>query len=221
MKAIFALALAFVVPGHADADCALIGLVPKVLSAPDVVLADDGGIVVGAIAEDRAPLDRGDVAVQKAWRYVLPRGAFEPGIEALAPGLAVYKTGAVVLDLRNGKGETLARATRGGKRDKLAAPAIKSIRYDAPISRRQVVKVEVTLDGQVPAGAIALVLADAKGQPRSWTKAEGTVLTPYYQRDCLTLPNGTVPSKKGERVTLFWVDASGRKSAFTKPMTIK
>ncbi|MBA3499454.1 MAG: hypothetical protein H0T65_03720, partial [Deltaproteobacteria bacterium] len=54
-----------------------------------------------------------------------------------------------------------------------------------------------------------------------WGPTAGSVFYPYLQRDCLTLPNGTVPSKKGDKVTLFWVDAHGRKSAFTKPMTIK
>lgn len=213
--------LALLLPAAADADCALIGLTPKVLSAPDVAIADGGGIVVGAVSEDRAPLDNGDIAVQTDWKFVVPKGTITPAIESLAPGLAVYKTTADTVELQNATGEALAKATRAAKRDKLAAPKIKEIRYDAPISRRSVVKVEVTLDGTAPPGAIALVLADAKGKARSWTKAEGTVLTPYYQRDCLALPNGTQPSKKGDRVTLFWVDASGRKSAFTKPMTIK
>lgn len=208
-------------PAVADADCAMIGLVPKVLSAADVALVADGGIVVGAVPEDRAPLESGDIAMQTDWKFVVPKGTITPAIESLAPGLAVYKTSADTVELVNGKGESLAKATRGAKTDKLAAPKVKAIRYDAPISRRSVVKIEVTLDGTVPPGAIALVLADAKGKARSWTKAEGTVLTPYYQRDCLTLPNGTEPSKKGDRVTLFWVDESGRKSAFTKPMTIK
>jgi hypothetical protein len=213
--------VALLAPAAADADCAMIGLVPKVLSAPDIALVEGGGIVVGAVSEDRAPLDSGDIAVQTDWRFVVPKGTIAPAIESLAPGLAVYKTSADTVELKNGKGESLAKATRGAKRDKLPAPMVKGIRYDAPISRRSVVKVEVTLDGAAPPGAIALVLADAKGKSRSWTKAEGTVLTPYYQRDCLALPNGTEPSKKGDRVTLFWVDESGRKSAFTKPMTIK
>ena len=215
--------VALAVPTQAAADCALLGLVPKVLSAPDVALAADGGIVVGAVSEDRGPVDDGDAAVQPAWTFVVPMGTITPAIESLAPGLAVYKTSADAFELRSGDGATLAKATRsdGDKRPKLAVPKVTSIKYDAPMSRRSIVRVEVKVEGGAPPGAIALVLADAKGKARSWGPATGGMFYPYLQRDCLTLPNGTVPSRKGERVTLFWVDASGRKSAFTKPMTIQ
>ncbi|MDQ3339227.1 MAG: hypothetical protein M4D80_29035 [Myxococcota bacterium] len=214
--------LVLLIPAQASADCALMGLVPKVLTADAAVLAPGGGIVVGAVSEDRGSLESGDIAIQKAWTFVVPKGTITPAIESLAPGLAVYKTSADAFELKNEKGDVLATATRTDtKRDKLAAPKVKTLKYDAPMSRRSIVRVEVTVDGGAPAGAIALVLADAKGTPKSWGPTAGSVFYPYLQRDCLTLPNGTVPSKKGDKVTLFWVDAHGRKSAFTKPMTIK
>jgi hypothetical protein len=221
MKTLLVLS-ALLVPAHAAADCALMGLAPKVLSAPDVALAADGGIVVGAVSEDRGALEDGDVAIQRAWTFVVPKGTITPAIESLAPGLAVYKTSANAFELRGDNDEVLAKATRSdARRDKLAAPKVKSIRYDAPMSRRSIVRIEVTVDGGAPAGAIALVLADAKGKAKSWGPATGAVFYPYLQRDCMVLPNGTVPSKKGDKVTLFWVDEHGRKSAFTKPLTIK
>ena len=212
--------LAVLVPIRANADCALMGLVPKVLTKAET-LAPDGGIVVGAVSQDRGPMENGDIAVQTAWKFVVPKGTITPTIESFAPGLAVYKTSADAFELQDDAGTSLAKATHGDKRDKLAAPKVKSIKYDAPISRRSVQRVEVTLDGAVPAGVIALVLADAKGKPKSWGLAEGSVFYPYMHRDCLTLPNGTVPSGKGDKVTLFWVDEHGRKSAFTKPVVIK
>jgi hypothetical protein len=214
--------LLFLIPSPAAADCGLIGLVPKVLTASDAKLAPDGGIVVGAVSHDRGPMDDGDVAIQKAWTFAVPRGTITPAIESLAPGLAVYKTSADAFELKNVEGEVLAAATRtDGKRDKLAAPKVKTIKYDAPFSKRNIQRIEVIVDGGAPAGVIALVLADAKGTPKSWGPAVGSVFYPYSHRECVTLPNGTVPSKKGDKVTLFWVDADGRKSAFTKPMTIK
>jgi len=217
-----ALLALLLVPAQAAADCALMGLVPKVLSAPEAVLAADGGIVVGAVSEDRGPLQSGDIAVQPAWRFVVPKGTITPAIESLAPGLAVYRASTDTLVLENDQAETLAKATRtADKRPKLAAPKVKTIKYDAPISRRSIQRVEVKLDGAAPAGVIALVLADAKGKPKSWGPAAGTVFYPYLQRDCFVLPNGTVPSKKGDKVTLFWVDEHGRKSGLTKPLTIK
>ncbi len=216
------LALLVLVPTTAGADCAMTGLVAKVLTQPDAVLAADGGIVVGAATEMRAPLDDGDVAVHADWQFVVPKGTITPQIESLAPGLAVYRASVDTLELKTATGDALVKATRSGdKREKLAAPKIKSIKYDAPVSRRSIQRVEVTLDGAAPTGAIALVLADAKGKAKSWGPVAGAVLYPYLQRDCLALPNGTLPSAKGDKVTLFWVDESGRKSAATKPVVIK
>lgn len=221
MKALVLISL-LALPVDAAADCALLGLVPKVLTAPDAVLAQDGGVVVGAVSEDRGSLENGDLAVQPAWKFVVPRGTITPTIDSLAPGLAVYRASYDTLELHDDKGDVLAKHDKiSDKRDKLPAPKVKTIKYDAPMSRRSIVRIEVTLDGAPPAGVIALVLANAKGAPKSWGPATGTVFYPYLQRDCLVLPNGTKPSKKGDSVTLFWVDGSGRKSAFTKPMTIK
>lgn len=217
-----ALLLVLLVPAAADADCAMMGLQPKILTTPDAVLAADGGIVVGAEAVVQGgSLADGDVAVQPAWRFVVPKGTLAPQIDVLAPGLAVYRASYELLELVDGDGKALAKAKRSMKRDKLPAPKVKSIKWDAPMSRRQIQRVEVTLDGPPPAGAIALVLADAKGKSKSWGTVAGTVFYPYLSRDCLTLPNGTVPSKKGDKVTLVWIDDSGRKSAFTKPLVIK
>jgi hypothetical protein len=209
------------VPAQAAADCALLGLAPKVLTAPDAKLSVDGGIVVGAVSVDRGALENGDAAVQANWKFVGPR-PMPPTIDVLAPGLAVYRSAYVQLELQNESGDTVAKAARSNATpDLLAAPKIKTLRFDAPMSRRSIQRVEVTLDGAAPAGVIALVLADTQGTPKSWGPAVGSVLYPYLQRDCLVLPNGTVPSKKGDKVTLFWIDEHGRKSAPTKPLAIK
>jgi hypothetical protein len=213
--------LALLLPLDARADCAMLGLVPKVLTKPDATLAPDGGVVVGAVSQDRGPLDSGDIAMQPRWTFVVPMGTITPAIESLAPGLAVYKTSADNVELRDETGAVLAKATHGAAVDKLAAPKVKSIKYDAPMSKRSIQRIEVMLDGAAPPGVIALVLADAKGTAKSWGPVAGSVFYPYLRRDCLALPNGTVPSGKGDKVTLFWVDEHGRKSAFTKPMMIK
>lgn len=219
----FVVCLLALVPTYADADCAMMGLAPKVLTQPDTVLAPDGGIVVAAVSVERGSLEDGDHAVQSKWKLVAPKAAIVPTIDKLAPGLAVYSSkNADAFELHDDNNTALVKATRSTiARGKLDAPKVKTIKYDAPLSRRMVKRIEVVLDGPKPPGVIALVLADAKGKPKSWGLAEGAVFYPYLQRDCLTLPNGTQPSAKGDKVTLFWVDESGRKSAFTKPMTIK
>jgi len=80
----------------------------------------------------------------------------------------------------------------------------------------------VTLDGPPPAGVVALVLADAKGKPRSFglVADAATEIQVYAHGRCGVVPNGTVESSIGDKVTLFWVDASGRKSPASKAMTI-
>jgi len=222
MRHLVLAALVTLAPVTAHADCALTGLVPKVLSRPDVVLAPDGGLVVGAVSEDRGSLDPGDVAIQNQWRFAGTKQAIEPTITTLAPGLAVYRADLDALELQDDHGGSLAKATRGtAKRTRLAAPRLASLIYEAPLSRRSIQRVAVTLDGEAPSGAIALVLADAKGKPRSWGPVAGTVLYPYQHRDCLTLPNGTASSAKGDRVTLFWIDEHGRASARTRVQIIK
>ena len=60
----------------------------------------------------------------------------------------------------------------------------------------------------------------ARGVPKSWTIATGTTLTPFSSPDCVALPNGTLPSKAGDQVTLFWLGADGRVSPATKPVAI-
>jgi hypothetical protein len=222
MKAVWLLLLA-IAPTRAAANCPLVGLFPKVLTKPNTALASDGGVVVAAMPQNHGPLDSGDAAVQPSWRFVVPMGTITPAIDSLAPGLAVYRTSADAFELKDGQGAALVKVTRSdaNKPDKLPAPKVKSIKYEAPIARRSFQRVEVRIDGGVPPGVIALVLADAKGTAKSWTLAEGSVFYPYLSTDCMALPNGTEPSRQGERVTLFWVDEHGRKSAYTKPMTIK
>src|SRR5687767_3216314 len=78
-------------PATAAADCALMGLAPKVLSQPDTVLAPEGGFVVGAVSIDRGSLEDGDIATQVSWKIKGPKDSIVPMIETIAPGLAVYR----------------------------------------------------------------------------------------------------------------------------------
>jgi hypothetical protein len=221
-RCVLALVISVGLSAAAAADCALMGLAPKLMTPAGATLAPDGGIVVGAESVERDSLRDGDVAVQEAWRFVVPMGTIEPAIEVLAPGLAVYRASVVdALELCDDAGACVKTTRATAPRTLLAAPKIKSIKYDAPLSKRRIVRVEVVLDGPPPPGVTALVLADAKGAARSWGPAVGSVFYPYLSRDCLALPNGTVGSAKGDKVTLFWVDDSGRRSARTPALTIR
>jgi hypothetical protein len=66
------------------------------------------------------------------------------------------------------------------------------------------------------------VIADAKGKARSWRRVkagEASVLG-YSLTRCRVLANGTVESKPGDKITAFWVDASGRPSKHSRPIAI-
>jgi hypothetical protein len=208
----------------AAADCAMWGLAPRVMN-PDAEVPTDGGLVVAAVPLAGGPLDKGDVAVQPSWRWRGGKGLVRPSIEMLAPGLAVYRLpagplGAIVIE--DAKHAVVAKASAvAARRDRLAAPKVASIHHDSHLGRRSRTQVTVTLDGAPPAGTAVLVLADAKGVPRSWggVGAASTV-TVYLSGDCLALPNGTLPSQPGEQVSVFFVDNLGRKSEASKPITI-
>jgi hypothetical protein len=136
----------------------------------------------------------------------------------LAPGLAVYQL-ARPAELVDAKGKRVASIKAVAKRDKLAAPKIKTITYEKTLSRRSVTRVVVELEA-APTGVVALVLADAKGTARSWGAVSGGTVEAFLSRDCLTLPNGTVETKAGEQVTLWFVDDAGRVSASTGAMAV-
>jgi hypothetical protein len=208
----------------ARADCAMTGLAPRVVSAPDVVVPADGGVVVAAVSEARGALDQGDPAVQSGWRMRIGADLIKPPIDMIAPGLAVYRIAAVntfKVELVDAKQQTVAsvRTKRSGG-DPTPAPKLKRAWFVAQHSRHGGSAVTVEVE-DAPAGAIALVLADDHGKPRSWTLATGaTTLSPYAQADCVVMPNGTIPSKAGDKITLFWVDAMGRPSVASKPITV-
>jgi len=212
-------------PSLARADCARVGLTPKVLTPASAVVPRDGGVVVAAVPEPRGKLDPGDAAVQSGWRVKIGGDSVKPPIDVLAPGLAVYRVAvanAFKVELSNGDAVLATVRVTRDKIDPLPAPKITRVWFEQA-SRHSTTQVGVALDGDIPAGAVALVLADDQGVPRSWglaTAAAGSKLYAYGARNCEVLPNGTIPSKAGDKVTLFWVDSTGMKSAATKPIQI-
>jgi hypothetical protein len=214
------------VPSVARADCAMWGLAPKVLTPASALVSRDGGIVVASIPEARGKLDPGDPAVQSSWRITIAGDSIKPPIDVLAPGLAVYRVAvanAFKVELTNGdKVLATVRPTRD-RIDPLAAPKVTRVWFEDARSRHSITRVGVELEGDAPAGAVALVMADDQGVPRSWALAgagKGRTLYTYSSGDCLALPNGTIPSKAGDKITLSWVDSTGLRSAATKPLQI-
>ncbi|MCW5803645.1 MAG: hypothetical protein KIT31_14780 [Deltaproteobacteria bacterium] len=208
----------------ADAKCAYWGLLPSVLAGPgDAPIAKDGGILVAAVPSERGTLDKGDAA-QPPWKFRGRGGLVAATVEALAPGLAVFRPGAGgTLDLEDDKHALVGKAhVDAAATARLGAPKVKTVTYTGESGgRRAWARVTVELDGAIPTGAVAIVAADASGKARSWGRiAAGEPLVAFESRTCQALPNGTAASRPGDKVTLFWVDASGRKSDLSRPIVV-
>lgn len=220
-------ALIAATPPAASADCAFIGLSPKVITPADTVVPGDGGIVVAAVSDRQGKLDPGDAAVRSTWRLRVGSDLLKPPVDVIAPGLAVYRVAAANVfkaELVTDKGDVVAsvkpsRATPAA----LPVPVIKRAWFKQTGSRHGGESVGVELDSALPAHVVALVLADGQGVAKSWTAIADTTaeIFPYNAHDCAALPNGTTRSKTGDTVTAFWVDAGGRRSAISKPFVVK
>lgn len=211
------------------APCPVMGLSPKVLAKPGVTIPSDGGIVVAAESShgpDDARAAGGEVADQKGWRFRVRRALVAPAaIDIIAPGLAVYRlpAKAETTELENDAHTVVAKFTVSkDARPRLSAPNIKQVQYQVSrAGRRTSTSVTAELAGAAPADAVALVIADANGKPRSWGSVQGgTSIYLYSSGGCGTKPNGTEISNAGDKVTLFWVDSAGRTSPPTKPLTV-
>jgi hypothetical protein len=170
-------------------------------------------------------LASGDAAVQSGWRFRIDGAVQAPKIETLAPGLAVYRPPgkATRAQLEDGGKTVLVKVGFG--QDKplaLAAPKVKTITHRAARGRRPFARIEVELGEAVPPGAVAIVLADAKGTPRSWGRVDaGNARAVALDRTrCSVLPNGTVESAPGDKVMVFWVDRGGRRSPASSAVAI-
>lgn len=209
------LASLLLVASNADADCAQSGLVAKPLTTTSSSIPRDGGIVIAAVSDQSGKLDPGDAALKHTFK--LAGGT----TEALAPGLAVIRV------TRNGNlvdaaGKTVLAVTMLGKPLlPLPAPEVKLVEHETRHGRRGLEHVYVTIDN-LSSGVLAVVIADAKGAPRSWGLVNGPPIrvVAYSQHDCMALPNGTLPSKQGDTVTVRYVDSYGRMSPPSKPIKI-
>lgn len=206
----------------AHAKCAMTGLSPEVKTAHDATLPADGAIVVAATSEPNGATDPGDVAEQKEWKLRVGKAEHAPVIELVAPGLALYRwpasaTATTTIELADRSGNVLRTTKLDPAHEvaKLRAPNVKRVTWSQRRSggRGTITKVVAELAGKPPAGAIALVITDARGTALSWGEPDQTsTVGVFAPARCETLPNGTVEPAPRQRVKLFWVDRVGRKS---------
>jgi len=215
--------LTTIVPATANAYCkGGSGLEPGIVSPSNIEIPIDGGIVVAAVTAD-IPLAPGDQSVQPTWRLHHGARRDTPNIVMLAPGLAVYRSTASTgrIDLEDAQHTSIAFVTATSAKTKpLAAPVLKRVEL---VSAQGFTHIDVDVADKAPAGAIAIVLADASGTPRSWQLVQKTSTHQqgYAQNKCAVVPNGSVLSQPGDEVTSFWVDAAGRPSRISQRITVR
>lgn len=224
------LLLTFAIDPVAAGPCAQGGIALDILTKQPV--AEGGGVVIAAVPSFGVSVD--EDLVQKAWRFEsgAANTAAEPTIQVRAPGLAVYllPVGTDDVNLVDAGGRVRARAKRATNQPLLAAPVVTKVvrRSSKSGGRRPSFTDEVlaTLDGKVPAGAVALVIYSADGAKpvaRSWTRVGTDSAGPIVvysspgrcQRDV-----GRSPSAVKSKVRLAWLDGSGRLSPMSKPLIV-
>jgi hypothetical protein len=157
------------------------------------------------------------------WKLHVDGRAIAPKIDSIAPGLSLYRVGGKTgtLELQDGARKSLAtgKAT-AASRTPFPAPVVKKLTY-SPSGYHRNEAVTAELDGAVPGGAIAIVMMDDKGTPRSFgLVVAGRPVTPFLHTYCGTLPNGTLGSKPGDKVKVAWLDEAGRLSPASKVIEI-
>jgi hypothetical protein len=192
------------------------GLEPVVLTRATAKLPSDGAVIVSEHSTRNAKVPK-DPTV---WR--LASGAAKPATHTeLAPGLWRYVPPANALRLENDVWKfTLARTATTPS--KLAAPKVKRLSATKVEKIMRSAVLEAELEGNAPAEALAVVVADAKTkQPRSWGYANGPLVRPYSWSKCNQLPKGTVATRPGEDVILYWIDTAGRVSDATAVLRVQ
>jgi hypothetical protein len=210
------MALVPVIPARVDAGACARPQIPTQPLTPAGDIAKDGGVVVSMEDAARAP------------KLVFARGKQDVVAKTtvIGPGLVVYTPpSAGEWSLQAGT-KAMVKIKTGADAKPLAAPSVKSIKYNSVSGRRGIsVWVLVDVNGAVPAGAVALVVFDDKGKPKSWGRvgqvppdpsAKTTAVNVFSSGSCTVLPNGTEASLLAQKVQIAWLDSSGRLSAMTK-----
>lgn len=199
------------------------------MTANGTVLPSGGGVLVAL--GDTGGLDATSQDVMKTgWMFVDGGKSVAPVIKLLAPGLALYEppAGTTEIKLTDGK-RVLATHPRSAAKPLLAAPVVTSVDYvtlHSPGPRRpDRDSVTAQLTGARPDGAVAVILF-AAGKPASWTSAfhyagpKGPIELWHTADRCETPIPGITATPAGTKVTVAWVDSSGRIGAMSKEIVV-
>lgn len=226
-----AVLLAIATPAVAG-PCLVHGLDPMIVTPAGTDVDQFGGIVVVATESLRKDAPHANVAVQP-YELVSGQKRGKAVVTELAPGLAIYAppqgiTGSV--DLEDTKGHSAIRVKFYFRpvRDLPTSPApeVVSIKHTTNVPMFRTESTSATLKAAPPADAVALLVREAGSTAklaRSWVlvrDVKGTRIEIYMRDRCRPEVPGTIATRTGDRVELAWVDAAGRVSMWSAPVTV-
>ncbi len=239
--ALVALALGTAAPAHSK--CARVLLAPQIITHPADAIPPGGGVLVGftETTDDAAEAFSGhDPAMNADWTLTVGKRKTRPRLEQLAPGLAVYRPGALrgarptQLALRDGKGGKLGvfSATTRPDGASLAAPIVKRVTSTSAAQSkgrwRGVTNTATAEVDRIPDGAAALIVYRQDGATTTaltWARvaagASSAIEVYASPGKCGTEPDGLSAPAPGDTVVLAWVDQFGRRSPLSTALVVK
>ena len=230
--------LGFLTPGSAEAKCARTEHRPKILTTRDTNIPDDGGVMVGWTSEVYSDEDDhpvGDPSDQPTWTATDGKKPVALARVSLAPGLSVYRpahgTGKIIV--KSKAGATLGTFAHDPKAaaNTMASPQVIGVALSTDKAMRWSERHAMTkLKVAPPVAAIALITyrVTAKGnEPISFvtiadTHDTLTSLDAFQDAGhCGGVVGGSAPPNAGDKVVFAWVDAFGRLSPVSAPVTAK
>ncbi len=206
----------------AAAECKVVDFRPNILTPATTNLGPHGGVV---IAELEFGGRRAIETKPATWRFRTGSHTAPATVTTIAPGLTVYtppiRDASVVLE--DGDHKVLVSVTAvGSKTAELAAPVVTHVKFSKSHERHRSENAWVELAGDPPDGAVALVVFDKAGKPRSFgsVATHAKQVTIYSASDCGGPVAGTIASQAGDEIRLAWLDAHGALSKRTAPIRV-
>ena len=214
-------ALLATVPQVAEAKCLRIEQRPT-LRIKNASVPLDGALVVAD--EGLADGDNAPILKPADWKLAAGGKTIDPVKEAVAPGLSLVRLPPKVGTAKVMQGKKVVGSLTLTQQvpAKLVAPAVTGLVFTSRPGRLAFESLEIKLATPVPAGTIAVVIADKTGTGRSFELVKAGAKTAYgFTRGrCESHPEGTVLSMPGDEVVVFYVDKHGRKSPSTAPIKV-
>lgn len=225
---------AIAIPSASSAGpCAIRPLAAHPMTVANTVIPPGGGVMVSLSEGEWDGPIQSDLS-KTGWKFVDGAKQVDPVIRVIAPGLAVYEPPAGKTAIKLGVGmRRFAFQRTADAKPLLPAPVATAIGYaggNVPVGPRQspVFTNRVKLEAARPNDAVAIIVFTVDKTPvaTSWTTAfnhtgaKGELEVYRSPGRCETPVPGLVPVLPGTKVTVAWVDATGRIGAKSKELTV-